>query len=70
MTEHKKITCDACERDLTYTGNCVEYRLALNVESIPANSGFVTLMHLSPDIDGSKHFCGLRCLKKWASKDD
>ena len=69
MTEHKKITCDFCDRDLTTTGNCMDFRLALNVESIRPNAGFVTLMNLPPPMDRNKHFCGLNCLNGWSVRD-
>ncbi len=65
MTEHSKFSCDGCEKDLTSTGNCTAYRLTLKVESIPANAGFVTLMHFSPPLDSNKHFCDLGCLGRW-----
>lgn len=59
------IICDACGADLTQTGNCVDYRLHLAVQGIPNTSGFATLMHIDPPMDGNKDFCGTRCLTKW-----
>lgn len=42
MSESRTVTCDACSRDLTSTGNCNDYRLALVPESIPSRGGAVT----------------------------
>ncbi len=60
-----KITCDTCGQDLTTTGNCVDYRLALVPEHIPSWGGCVTSMHIEPPIERSAHFCGVQCLAKW-----
>jgi len=66
MTEYMKITCDNCNKDLTYTGNCVDYRLKLMDENIPTQSTCVTTRMLYPSLkNGSKHFCGMGCLKVW-----
>jgi hypothetical protein len=66
MTENTKITCDNCNKDLTYTGNCIDYRLKLMDEIIPPKSSTVTAMMMYPSLkDGSKHFCGIGCLKVW-----
>jgi hypothetical protein len=68
MSESKKITCDNCDQDLTYTGNSVDYRLKLMDEpmSIEPGISMVTDMMRYPSLkNGSRHFCGLGCLKKW-----
>lgn len=56
------IVCDQCGKDLTWTSNCVDYRIVLASETIPSLDGPVTLMSLEPPVETS-HFCGLRCLK-------
>lgn len=62
----QEITCDNCQRDLSKTSNCVDYRLRLSEEWISPNSGFVTSMMIYPSLkDGDCHFCGLGCLKAW-----
>lgn len=69
MTEILTINCDNCNSDLTSTTNQIDYRLKLMDERIPSQNGMVTLMAMYPTLkDGSKHFCGLGCLKVWISK--
>lgn len=63
------VTCDGCGKDLTVTGNCQDYRLVLGNQSIPPRRGFVTAMHIPPPIDGAKHFCRLKCLDDWRSRE-
>lgn len=64
-----KVTCDACGKDLTYTGNCVDYRLLVTSESLGSGRGedgrsyAVTAMMIYPPVDRSYHFCNLRCLR-------
>ena len=65
MTEHRKVTCDSCEKDLTTTNNCMDYYLNLHVHSKTRVGAVATLMNLSPPIDSPKDFCGLGCLKRW-----
>jgi len=69
MPRTETITCDApgCGRDLTSSGNCVDYRLALVNEHVPSRAGAVTLMHKTPSLDRDHYFCGLACLLKWAA---
>ena len=62
------VTCDNCGRDISATANCVDYRLALVVERLPARSDYVTSMMLYPPIDRDAHFCGLGCLTKWIGR--
>ncbi len=69
MTEQTKITCDLCSKDLTFTGNCVDYRLKLMDEIIPPYGSSVTAMMRYPSLkDGSRHFCGIVCLRGWMQK--
>ena len=61
------IICDGCGKDLTYTGNSVDYRLALVSQPMPSKGGGAASYRLIyPAIKSTKHFCGLRCLKNWA----
>jgi hypothetical protein len=64
------VTCDACGRDISTTTNCVDFRLALTTERLPAESDVVTLMHISQPIGRDHHFCGVRCLTAWVESDD
>lgn len=61
-----EVTCDGCGRDLTTTGNSIDYRLALANERLPSRGGCVTDMMIYPPIKRDAHFCGMACLKKWA----
>lgn len=68
MTTTMSITCDTCENDITYTGNCEEWRLSLKAEPVgppPGASGAVTAMHVPRPIARDMHFCGIRCLAAW-----
>lgn len=67
MGKTATITCDGCCRDLTYTGNSVDYRLVLGSEAKPIEPGpgAVTDMMIYPPIDRTHYFCGLHCLDKW-----
>lgn len=69
MTSITTITCDSCNADLTYTSNCMDYRLVLANESKAREGNFATLMNLSPPIDRTMHYCGLGCLKRWVMKN-
>ncbi len=71
MTREIKVICDNCERDITYTGNSIDYRLNLKDERKPVypGSNMVTDMMIYPSLkDGEKNFCGLGCLKVWINK--
>jgi hypothetical protein len=60
-----KINCNHCGNDLTYTGNSVEYRIAVVVEQMPhaPDTGVVTDLGLSPPFrDRVLHFCNRVCL--------
>lgn len=66
MSELRRVVCDFCNRDLTFTGNTTEYRIVLRDEAIPSRGGAVTDMLMYPHIDGGpKHFCRWKCLWEW-----
>lgn len=67
-----EITCDGCGHDLTYTGNCVDYRLVLGNESKPTypGAGAVTAMGIYPAVKRTHHFCGLGCLDHWRDREN
>jgi hypothetical protein len=72
MTEHgDEIKCDGCDADLTYTANCVDYRLVLGNESKPTypGAGAVTAMGIYPPVERTHHFCGLGCLDHWRDRE-
>ncbi len=68
MGKDVKITCDECGRDITTTGNSIDYRLAIKSERIPSCGGAVTDMMICPPIDSDKYFCGWRCFQEWCLK--
>lgn len=68
MSKLVKITCDNCEKDLTVTGNCMAYRIALVNERIPSRNGVVTAMTDYPHLGTDCHFCDVRCLAAYMQK--
>ncbi len=67
----EQITCDGCGDDnVAFTGNCNDWYLQLaNVSCDHRGNGAVTMMNLSPPIDRTAHFCSLKCLDLWRSRD-
>lgn len=57
--------CDYCKKDLTETGNCIDYRLKLTSEKMNPKGDFLTLMNILPPINQDMYFCGVECLKSW-----
>lgn len=66
--QNPTITCDGCGNDITYATNSEDYRLVLSSEDKDHNGGFVTDMHIPPDIGRNHHFCDMRCIWKWLKK--
>ena len=66
-----EITCDGCQKDITATGNCVDYRIAMKVERLPTKSGtgFVTAMMIYPPLKNDAYFCGINCVRIWMDKN-
>ena len=65
-TEYK---CDTCNKDLTRTSNCEDYRILLTSERIPSVGGFVTMMAIDPTFKRAYHFCGSNCLVAFIKKE-
>ena len=70
-----KVTCDQCEHDLTYTGNCEDWRLVLTYEAQTPwyvregmRGGAVTAMAIAPPVDRTYTFCDLGCLAAWLAR--
>lgn len=59
------VTCDFCERDLTFSGACLIPTLCLFEETRPAGTQVIVGNNWVPMINGTKHFCGLKCLELW-----
>lgn len=64
-----KVTCDACERDLSSTGNQVNHRLALRSETLRAETGDLSTLFVPPEINREHHFCDLSCVCRWLAKE-
>ncbi len=63
------ILCDNCERDLSSSGNSIDYRIALLNQGIPSRGGFVTDVMLYPHLEHDRYFCGVRCMRKFLELD-
>jgi len=72
MMENIKITCDNCERDITYTGNSIDWRIALINERVPISPDLTCVadMMIYPPLKHDCHFCGKECLKSWINKGE
>jgi hypothetical protein len=66
----KKVVCDNCGFDVTYTSNSINYKISLKNERIPSwsESGAVTDMMIYPKLPKDYDFCSLGCLKKIVSE--
>ena len=62
MSKVTTVTCDGCTRDISTTGNSVDWRLALLNQMVPSRGGFVTDMMIYPIlVEGDMYFCSLWC---------
>jgi hypothetical protein len=61
MSETHKIICDTCGKNITASGNSVDWRLAVKNESVPSMGGFVTDMMIYPITNHDTHYCSWRC---------
>ena len=68
--EDEKITCANCGRDLSITGNCIDFRLALNAEEIPERTNCFTLLSKCPQLNKTVYLCDIKCLKSWSKEMD
>jgi hypothetical protein len=69
MTAKTEIKCDGCGRDITYTGNCEDWRLVLSNEAMGSRGGFVTAMAKYRPVSHTHHFCGMTCLDYWRDRE-
>lgn len=70
MTVRTSVTCDGCGADLTWTGNSIDWRLALLNETIPHRGSACTDMMIYPAIERDTHFCRLPCLQDWLGRQE
>jgi hypothetical protein len=66
----KKITCDNCQADLTYTNNYMEWYLTLGTAAKEKKANVSYLMNIEPILRQQKQFCGFECLKQWIENHD
>jgi hypothetical protein len=69
MPKVTEVLCDCCGRDLTTTGNSIDYRLCLANERVHSGGGFVTDMMIYPKIKRDAYFCDISCLRKWMDSE-
>lgn len=69
MGKSVSVICDHCGRDLTTTGNSIDYRIAVLNQPIPVRGGgVVTNMMIYPKLEADAYFCGCECLKRWVTR--
>ena len=71
MTKNINVTCDHCQRDITYANNCNTYRISLSNESMlihPCTNPEIT-MAFYPHLSHNMNFCNMDCLKSWVTKE-
>lgn len=70
MTKTESIKCDNCGKELICDTQYPHvYALELKAIDVNRNSiGSVFLVHLSPPIDKTKHFCNKKCLREFLDK--
>lgn len=62
------VNCSGCGKDLTDTGNCVDWRIAVANEPIPCRDGTLTLIGINKKLESNMLFCSVQCLKQWVEK--
>jgi hypothetical protein len=63
-----KYLCDNCEKDLTYSGGCIDHCLKLSDRHYGPSSDFVFDVYIYPLLKEDLFFCGFGCLEKWIEK--
>lgn len=76
MSQTIEVFCDNCGTDLTYTGNCEDYRLVLGSQPKAPwyvkegrSGGAVTAMAIPDPMPLPRHFCKRACLKDWLAEE-
>jgi hypothetical protein len=61
-------TCDYCQKDITYTTNCKDYRIQVRSDMIPPHPerNTSTAMEAYDPLPSPMDFCSLRCLAYYA----
>ncbi len=66
----KSLTCDECEKELIVDSK-YPHKYSLKVSAIDTGintSASTFMVAVYPPIENDLHFCGMKCLKSWASK--
>ena len=65
MSKDLVVLCDTCGKDITKTGNAVDWRVGLVNVRIPARGGVLTEVDVRPQLTEDKDFCSLTCTRDW-----
>jgi hypothetical protein len=63
MSETIERKCDSCKKELMFTSYSSEYYLQLSDVPMRNKGGAVFAMNLPRELYGSKHFCGITCIR-------
>lgn len=72
MSEAISIICDSCDKELiTHSSNPVNYSIELKtINTNINNTGIQNAILIVPPFEGTKHFCGRKCLSDWLSAEE
>jgi hypothetical protein len=61
------INCDLCDRDISYTGSSMDYRIVVKSEAMPhkPGGGAVTEWMGWPEFPEALYFCNRNCFDKY-----
>jgi hypothetical protein len=65
MTLITKITCDQCQKDLTFSDGAIDNCLILKERCYGPDSNVVRGTTLHPILVSDLHFCNFDCLRKF-----
>lgn len=65
----KKVLCDFCKKDISLTGNSVDWRIRLDNQEVPCYDGPVTDALIYPSLSRGYDFCGVACLKNFINHE-
>ena len=69
MPKEIKITCDNCDKDITYTDRMPAYRVVIDCERLQNVSNSEFAINVIPPIPNTLYFCSLGCMKNYFEKD-
>lgn len=68
MVKTETVVCDFCGGDITTSGVAQDYRIVLMSEPKQHVGLSSKLVRIEPSFPKPLHFCGDRCLVRWAVK--